>query len=539
MRMSRMFGRTLREPPAEGGTEGLQVAIRAALLRPLEPGRYAYLPLGRRILERARALLRSAMAELNGQEMVLPASVPSERLPHLFLALAAREISSYRDLPRLLYAFSRRTADAPRGLWRWREWELLTAVALHTDPAERDGLGARFLETVGQALARGKVETVRAETLSGSALLSPYPEGRAADGPLVRCPSCGYAATADAARFRLPAPEHEPLEERRPVPTPDCPTIADVAAYVGVPTSRTLKAVFYAVGPEGQGELVFVVIRGDLEVNEAKLRRLLGVQDLRPATEAEIRAAGAEPGYGSPVGLQVRPSLEGAGVLVVGDLSIRAGANFVAGANREGYHFLGVNFPRDFAVTLLADIAQARAGLPCPECGAPLEEMPAILLAIWDSGGPDAEVRYTDPAGQECPVAVGWGEVYPESWIAAVAEKWRDGYGLVWPPVLAPFDLHLVALGQDEAVREAAEAIYRRLEGRVLYDDRDESAGVKFADADLIGCPVRLTVSRRSLEAGGVEWKTRWEKERRIVPLESLPDLVDDLLQNPDPFTGR
>jgi len=532
MRMSRIFGRTLREPPAEGGAEGLQRAIRAALLRPLEPGRYVYLPLGQRVLERARGLLRIAMAELDGQEIALPVSVPPEQLPKLLLSMAAREVSSYRDLPRLLYAFSRRTADTPRGLWRWREWELLTAVALHTDPAERDRLGTRFLETVGRALARGEVETIRAETLSGAALLSPHPAGRA-DSILFRCPSCGYTATADAARFRLPTPEPEPLEELRPVPTPDCATIADVAAFVGVPTSCTLKAVFYAVGPDtaeaASPLLVFVVIRGDLEVNEAKLCRLLGVRDLRPATGPEIRAAGAEPGYASPVGLRVRPSLQSSGVLVVGDLSVQAGANFVAGANREGYHFLGVNYPRDFAVTLLADIAQAQAGLPCATCGAPLEEVPAVLLAAWDSGGPESEeVRYTDPAGQERPVAVGWGAVYLESWIAAVTEKGRDEYGLIWPSALAPFDVHLVALGQDETVREVAESIYRRLEGRVLYDDRDESAGVKFADADLIGCPLRLTVSRRSLEAGGVEVKARREKERRVVPVESVEQDADE-----------
>ncbi len=556
MRMSRIFGRTLREPPAEGGAEGLQLAIRAALLRPLEPGRYAYLLLGQRVLERARALLRAALAELDGQEIALPVSIPPEQLPDRLLSLAAREVSSYRDLPRLLYAFSRRAADAPWGLWRWREGELLTAIALHTDPIERDSMGARFLETVGRALARGEMETLRAETLSGAALLFPHPAARAAESALFRCPSCTYAATADVARFRLPDPEPEPPEDLRPVPTPDCATIADVAAFVGVPTSRTLKAVFYAaepvagamhvVGathasplqhasphgqPQGSPLLVFVVIRGDLEVNEAKLCRLLGVGELRPATGPEIRAAGAEPGYASPVGLRVRPSLQDAGVLVVGDLSIQAGANFVAGANREGYHFLGVHYPRDFAVTLLADIAQARAGLPCPECGAPLEEVPAVRLAAWGSDGPEGEeARYTDPAGQERPIAVGWGEVYPESWVAAVAEKCRDEYGLTWPPALAPFDVHLVALGQDEAVREVAETLYRRLEGRVLYDDRDESAGVKFADADLIGCPVRLTVSRRSLEAGGVEVKARREKERRVIPEESVPEEVNRLL---------
>lgn len=527
MRMSHLFGRTLREPPAEGGAECLQLAVRAALVRPLEPGRYVWMPLGRRILEHARSLLRLAMEELSGQEITVPHDGP----PGSLLSLAAREILSYRDLPRFLYAFSRRTTDPPWGLWRWRERELLTAIAFHTGPAERDDLGARFLQSVRKVLTRSGVETVSAQTISGSVLLFPHPAGRAAGPSLLRCPSCNYAATADAARFRLPTSEMEPHEELRPVATPDCPTIADVAAFVGVLTSRTLKAVFYAVGPEGQGELVFVVIRGDLEVNEAKLCRLLNVRRLRPATGPEIRAAGAEPGYASPVGLRVRSSRESPGILVVGDRSVQAGANFVAGANRDGFHLIGVNYPRDFTVTLLADIAQARAGLPCAGCGAPLEEVPSILLSSWNSDGPETgEVRYTDPAGLERPVAVGWGEADLESWIAVAAESHRDEYGLIWPPALAPFDVHLVALGQDEAVRETAETLYRRLEGRVLYDDRDESAGVKFADADLIGCPVRLTVSRRSLEAGGVEMKARWEKERRIVPPDALMDAITGAL---------
>ncbi|MGB9888420.1 MAG: proline--tRNA ligase [Anaerolineae bacterium] len=527
-----LFGRTLREPPAEAVTPGLGLTVRAALLTPMEPGRYAWLPLGARVLARARAGLTAALEEQGGQAVDLPLSIPEERA---LGALLPRHVASHRDLPRLLYGFRRQPTDQPWGLWRWREREVLWAAVLHTDPDARDTRCREVMAAIREELARTGLNLLPAETLDGAALLFPHPAG---ETEALRCPACGYTATAEAARFGLPSGAPEPLEEVRPVATPDCPTIADVAAYVGVSPAQTLKAVFYAAGPEGQGEVVFVVIRGDLEVNEAKLRHLLGVSDLRPATEGEIRAIGAVPGYASPVGLRVRPARDGEGALVVGDLSLRAGANFVAGANREGYHLRGVNYPRDFAVTLLEDVAQARSGHPCPRCGAPLEAVAGTVLASWWADRALGHL-YADPEGALRPVAVGWCRAELEGWVAAVAETCRDEFGLVWPPVLAPCDVHLVVLGREDAVRKTAEQVCHRLTGSVLCDDRDESAGVKFADADLIGCPVRLTVSRRSLEAGGVEVKARAEKERQIVPLHSLLETLASHLSQICPKTTK
>lgn len=513
---SHLFGRTLREPPAEAVTPGLGMAIRAAFLAPVEPGRYAWLPLGARLLAKARARLTAALQRWDGQAIHLPVSISEERALE---ALLPRHIASHRDLPRLLYSFRRQPADPPWGLWRWRERELLRVVVLHTDPDARDVLCREVVEAIREEFARTGLDLLSAETLDGAAIFFPHPSGEA---EVLRCAARGYTATAEAARFSLPPEEPVPLEEARPIATPGCATIADVAAYVGVPTSRTLKAVFYATGPEERGEVIFVVIRGDLEVNEAKLRRLVGVSDLRPATGAEVRATGAAPGYASPAGLRVRPTRDGEGVLVVGDRSIRAGANFVAGANREGYHLTGVNYPRDFAVTLMGDVAQARPGHSCPRCDVPLEAVSGTVLASWWADRATGPHLYADPEGALRPVAMGWCQAELEGWVAAVAETCRDEFGLVWPPALAPFDVHLVVLGKEEPMREAADEICRQLAGSVLCDDRDESAGVKFADADLIGCPVRLTVSRRSLEAGGVELKARAEKERQIVPLNSL-----------------
>jgi prolyl-tRNA synthetase len=359
----------------------------------------------------------------------------------------------------------------------------------------------------------------------------PHPAG---EDTLIRCMACGYAANAERAAFRLPAAKPQPLEDLRPIATPGCETIADVAAFVGVPTSQTLKAVFYA---QDDGELVFVVVRGDLAVNETKLGNLLDGGELRPATDAEIRAAGADPGYASPVGLQVREHRDAPGVLVVADRSIEVGSNFVAGANRPGYHLIGVNYPRDFAVTILADVAQAQGGHLCPRCGQTLVAELAIELGhCFKLGTRYAEAvgaTYLDPEGHAHPVVMGSYGIGVGRLMAAVIETHHDEHGIVWPPALAPFDVHLLTLGTDERGQIQADAIYTQMRGarlEVLYDDREASAGVKFADADLIGCPVRVTVSRRSLKAGGVELKARWTEERRVVAPESLEEQIRQMI---------
>ncbi len=536
MRLSQLFGRTLRKPPADAQTPGLGLAVRAGVIRPVGTG-YAYLPLGWRAVRRAERLVRKEMESAGGQEMRLP---PVEDDLAAIAELARREVRSYRDLPRLLYQV-RDVAEKRRGkgLLAVQPARLLEAYSLHADGADLNSLYSRIAAAWEKILGQCGLEGVRAEAglgeVEGCAVLLPHPTG---GERLIRCTACGYAATAEAASFRLPPAAQAEPEPIRPVETPDCATIADVAAYVGVETSQTLKAVFYAwERPGRESTLVFVVVRGDLEVNEAKLRALLGEGSLHPASDDLIRAAGAEPGYASPVGLKVRSGLEGDGVLVVADRSIEAGANFVAGANREGYHLVGVNYPRDFTVSLLADIAQAQPGHRCPHCEGTLEAEPAIEVGrctLWGTPPAErAEVGYVDAEGGHRPLAVGSYRFDLSSLLAAALEVHHDDAGLVWPPSIAPFDVHLVSLARSEEERAAAERAYERLRGaglEVLYDDRSESAGVKFADADLIGCPVRVTISRRSLERGGAETKARWSDERTVVPEDALEAQVTGLL---------
>jgi prolyl-tRNA synthetase len=558
----------MRQAPAGVNSVGRQLAVRAGLIRPVGDVSFARLPLGLRVVRRAEDLARAALDCLGGQELRLPILYPegggcrgmggsrplrlsdpqdrSYELPASYAAtvagLAASTLHSYRDLPSLVYLLQPRfRASRPRdGLLRGYETHALEAFSFHPDGEERDRFYGQVLDAIHHLLGRCDVDAVRAEAgreERAHVFLLPHAGG---EETLARCPSCGYAASGEWGAVSLPE-GGEPSQEMRPVDTPDCATIAAVADCVGVPTHQTLKAVFTSWERSGRPpELVFVVIRGDLEVSEAKLQGVLGEGKLQPATDEQISAAGAEPGYASPVGLDVRSSREGEGVLVVGDRSLLAGADFVVGANRPHTHLTGVNYPRDFAVTLLVDVAQVQPGHPCPHCGDPLSLEPAVRLGYGfkgSAGCPQLEqITYQDAQGQERPaLPAGYGlEIEPL--LLAVIETHHDEWGILWPPALSPFDVHLVALAPPGEERARADGVYERLLAaglEVLYDDRNERAGVKFADADLIGCPLRITVSRRSWEAGGVELKLRGEEERRILPLEELTRLSDFLDSSP------
>jgi prolyl-tRNA synthetase len=321
-----------------------------------------------------------------------------------------------------------------------------------------------------------------------------------------------------------------PAEPEAPLPaedveTPHCKTIADLAAYLGIPAARTAKALFLSTYSPAQGErLAIAIVRGDTALDEQKLLAALGVDRMGPATEDEIRAMGAEPGYGSPVGLS--------GVTVVVDTLAAATPNLVAGANRPGYHTLNVNLGRDYQASLVADVAGAQDGSPCPHCGSPLLlGQGAALAELRNHGtGPaqTAGAQYLNEAGQSQPLTLGAYRVHVDRLLAAIAECHNDGKGLAWPPGVAPFDVHMVTMGKANAAVDAAAArLSSELEAAglaVLLDDRDERAGVKFNDADLLGVPLRVVVGDRGLQSGTVEVKHRSQAEAGQVKLEELVD---------------
>ncbi len=532
MRMTAIFGRTLREAPADAEGAGYRLLLRGGYLRAERGQRYVYLPLGQAALARIAATFE-AVDGLAHSPLVLP---PGADAAATARSLAGSEAQSYRQLPARLTAaitFSRaagqgrggplNAAGGPGRLW----------AALAGDPAAVDANYAAQQAALLAGFERCGVRVVTAQDGltkdAGHAYAFLTPDG---GDTLLMCDGCGYVATQDAAGFARPAPPAEDALPLEKVETPHCSTIAELAALLNVPESRTAKAVFLmatvGAAPGDTERFVFAVVRGDMDVSERKLRLALGASSVRPATEAEIRATGAEPGYASPVGLKR--------VFVVVDPLVAASPNLVAGANEAGYHLLNTNVGRDYNASLVADIAAAHAGDGCPQCGAALAAVPAAILgrAARYAPGPLKETWpvHLDSTGRSQPVLMALHEVDFGATLAAAAERHGDETGLALPAAVAPYAIHLVLMQGAEA--EAA-ALYDALEARglpTLFDDRNESPGVKFTDADLIGLPLRITLGKRSLQAGGAEFKLRSSPEKLIIPLDAAVSTAAEMLAN-------
>ena len=338
---------------------------------------------------------------------------------------------------------------------------------------------------------------------------------------LVLCRHCGYAANRQIARFAKSTPAPEELKPIEKVATPDCKSIEALANLLGMPKSKTAKAVFMIAGHEEAGgareEFIFAVVRGDMEVNETKLSNAVKADWLRPATDEEIRATGATPGYASPIGLR--------SVTVVVDDAVPASPNLVAGANEAGYHLLNTNLGRDYEATLIADLAAAGDGDACVNCGQPLYTSRGVevgnIFKLGTRYSAAIGATFLAADGTQQPIVMGSYGIGSGRLLACVAEEHHDDKGLRWPITIAPYQVHLVALGETETADRVYDALLQAgIE--VLYDDRSESPGVKFADADLIGLPLRLTVAAKALKNGGIELKRRDRTEKEIVPEADL-----------------
>ena len=565
MRMSQLFFQTLREAPSEARTPGFRLLIRAGLVRSLGGG-YAILHLGIRTRQKIEAVVCDALGSAGGQPVSVPLVRSAEQAAAVLSAadsrpirfrdragremvieaghegsiLAAAEgvIQSYKQLPVLLYETWQQLRGEERlvgGLFGAREGRVVDACSLHADEVS---LGEGYqrirqaLTAAGMTWGVAAYDAIAAEDAAGGPtahkLIFPVAGG---EETVARCPACGYAADPQGVRLAAAIPPDEALLPMQAVETPNCKTIAELASFLNIPTSRTAKAVFLVANSAGEGDrFVFAIVRGDTALNEQKLKAVLSADALGPAAEDEIRQAGAEPGYGSPVGLT--------GVLVVADSLAAHSPNLVAGANRAGYHALNVNHGRDYQATIVADIAMAQEGSPCPKCGSPLAlESGVALMEMWQAGGRLAQTlaaTYLDGAGRAHPLVLGRYRVHVDRLLAAIAEVYHDEHGILWPAAVAPYEVHLMTLGKaTPEVTAAAERLYADLTAAgigVLYDDRDERAGVKFNDADLIGAPLRLAVGERGLKGGTVEVKRRAQAEVRPVPLDELNAYVAEML---------
>lgn len=574
MRLSHLFSQTLREIPSEAEVTSHQLLVRAGFIRQLGAGIFTYLPLAYRTLTKIMNIMREEMNAIGGQEILMPVVHPADvwketgryyqigsemgrfkdKTDHdMVLAMTHEEIvadlvrgviRSYRQLPALVYHLQTKWRDDPRpraGLIRVREFIMLDSYSLDSGWEGLDAQYQAHYDAYFRIFKRCGLSTVAVQSdtgMMGGKMAHEYmyltPIG---EDSLLFCDSCGYSANRQVAAVRKPSPEPEvqlPLEK---VATPNASSIEELASFLQVPTSRTAKAVFFIAEVDDQDgnrceRFVFAVVRGDMDVNETKIANLLKARELRPAVAEEIKASGAAAGYASPVGLK--------DVLVIVDELIPLSPNLVAGANEEGYHLRNVNYGRDFSATIVADITSAREGDACPQCGARMRLTRGVEVGnIFKLG-----TRYTDALnctfldenGNSNPVIMGSYGIGVGRLLACVAEEHHDEHGLIWPVSIAPYPVHMVILpGREMDTSSIASGIEKELTAagyEPLVDDRIESAGVKFNDADLIGLPLRITVSERALKQGGVEFKSRRSGENLIVPVAEVKNEVEKFLMN-------
>ena len=550
-RQSRLFIPTLREAPADADAISHKLLVRGGYIRQLSAGVWTYLPLGWRVHEKVVQIVREEMNAIGGQEMLMPVLTPLElwqstgrdQIPELFrledragrkyvlpmtheetVTFHAKEISSYRQLPQLVYHFATKERDEPRsrgGLLRLREFIMKDAYSFDRDEAGLDEAFRRNEAAYHRMFRRAGLDysAVQAESgmMGGKESIDFLAPSGSGENTLVTCEHGDYAADLEIARS-IPRESSFPdtLDAPTEVATPGATTIESLAEMLGIDEAATSKAMPVT---KSDGALVLGLLRGDDRLSEPKMLAALG-SDYRPATDDEIRGAfGAGGGSLGPVGVEVE---------IVADEALREG-QYVAGANRDGWHLRGVEAGRDYAPRF-ADIREAREGDTCPHCGGVLRFQTAIEVGHIFKFGSRYSIplgaTFLDEDGSEKPLIGGSYGVGPARVMAAAVEQGHDENGIVWPAAIAPYDVHVLALhGGAQEVLSEAEKLAAELDEaglEVILDDRDERPGEKFADADLIGCPLRAIVGKKTLVDGSVDVRRRDGTDAGRVPVQDV-----------------
>lgn len=559
MRLSKLFGRTLRQVPSEAETAGHQLLLRASLVRQVAAGIYSFLPLGWRAIKKIEDIMRAELDAIDGQEMLMPVLNPAElwqesgrwyqigselirledRAKRAFVLamtheeiiteLASKEIRSYRQLPFMAYQIQTKVRDEARprgGLIRLREFLMKDGYSFHPSVEDLDDYYPRIYQAYSNIFSRCGLNTIAVDAdpgmIGGTGSHEFVMLTETGEDKIVLCPSCGYAANMERAEAKkkhpslaVPGAGEEPMKK---VSTPGVKTIEQLERFFGIPAHCFLKTVMYS----SEGSLIAAVLRGDQTINEIKLARAVGRPSLGFATEEELKKAGIHPGFVSPVGLK--------NVFVIADDAITQDIGFIAGANEPDAHLDNVMLGRDYVAERIADIAEVQIGEPCVKCGQPLEIRRGIEVGHTFKLG----TKYSEAMGAEFlsadsvvkPIVMGCYGIGLDRLMASIVEQSHDDKGIIWPLTVAPFQIQFIALGMDNAeIAERAETLYSSLvcEGyEVLFDDRVDSPGVKFNDADLMGMPLRLTISPRTVNEDSVEMKLRTEKSIRLVKIESV-----------------
>ena len=559
MRWTRSLIPTLRDDPADAEAISHKLMVRAGLVRQLAAGIYVYLPVGLRVIEKVNAIIREEMNRIGGQEIEMPVLHPAEiwqqsgrwdaiggemfRLKdrngrdmclgmtheEVIAWLAAREIRSYRDLPQIWCQIQTKERDEARprsGVLRTREFLMKDSYTLDPDVAALEISYNAHKDAYCRIFDRCGVSYVVVQSdpgmMGGSGSHEFMAPSAAGEDEVALCGACGYAANVELARG-VPGPPASSSLANGEVATPDVRTIAEVSARLGVDASATIKSLVF-IGPDGP---VLALVRGDHALHERKLARALRAE-ARPAHPDEVRQhLGVSPGSIGPVGAR--------GARILADESLREG-RYVVGANREGFHLAGVTPGQDFPCEW-ADLQVVLAGEGCPNCGKPLRVERVIEIGNIFKLGTQYSVplgaMYLDEAGKQQPIVMGSYGIGPARIAAAAVEQRHDADGIVWPWAIAPFHVHLVPVAvKDAGQMAAAEEIYRDLRAagfEVLMDDREERAGVKFKDADLLGIPLRVTVGNALAKEGVVELRQRSTRSDRRVPRAHVVAAVQEM----------
>jgi prolyl-tRNA synthetase len=552
--MSKLFARTLREAPAEAEIASHQLLLRAAYIRKVMAGAYTWLPLGWRTLRKVERIVREEMNASEAQEIRMPIILPAEPWKEtgrwqtygdlmfkltdrhdrelglgptheeVVTPLVAGEYTSYRDLPVNLYQIEWKYRDEfrPRfGLLRGREFLMKDAYSFDRD---EDGMRASY-QVMYEAYRRIadrcglRYRIVEADPgqIGGDVNHEFIAVSEVGEDRFVYCENCDYAADLEAASSRAPEPAAaSDLEEPSEVATPGRTSIEAVSALLHREPAEMLKCMLYDAG----GETVVVLVPGDREVNEDKVARAMWPAPVRPFSDDDFQRRGVLKGFAGPQGWPDD-------VTIIADHSVRAGKNWITGANKVDHHVTGLNPSRDFRVDRWVDVSQVREGDPCPLCGGKLILARGMVLGhIYQLGArysKPLKATFVDEDGTEQPFQMGCYGIGVDRIVAAAAEQFNDEAGLMWPKALAPYEVVVIPTNMDQpSVVEAGERLYGELHQRgveVVVDDREVTAGVKFADADLIGYPVQLVVGKRGIEAGTVDLKARCTGQREKVPV--------------------
>ena len=566
MRWSQFYLYTTREVPRDAEVVSHRLMSRSGMIKKVAAGIYSYLPLGWRSIMKLQAIVRRELDRAGAVELSMPAVQPAELWQEsgrwqdygkellriedrhdrdfvfgptheeVITDIVRRDVRSYRQLPLNLYQIQTKFRDEVRprfGLMRGREFIMKDAYSFHTNAESLDEAYQAMHDAYCRIFEACELEYIVVEADTGAIGGSSSHEfmvlADTGESTVVRCPECGYAANVELAEMGK-MPPHQPPEDPKDleaVETPGMTSVEEVAGYLGVPASQVVKTLVYTT-EEGP---VAVAIRGDRELNEIKLARVLGTAEVEMADDAAVeRATGSPVGFAGPVGLPE-------GTRLIADEMVRGLHDFVCGANAADKHYVGTNWGRDAEPSEWADLTVVGGDDPCPRCDGTLEQFRGIevghIFKLGTKYSRSMGCDFLDDQGKSHPAMMGCYGLGIGRTVAAAVEQNHDDGGISWPRPLAPFEVALLSLNpKDDTVRIAADDLYGKLESagfEVFYDDRDERPGVKFNDVDLVGFPIRIVVGAKSLADGNVEVSLRADREKRLVAVDDVVDVVGEL----------